>query len=52
MAVEDHPKFPEWKRRLERLFEAKEALKDGSAIQKDVDDALAEYDKIAVELDA
>lgn len=50
MAVEDHPLFPEWKKRLEKLIEAKEAQIEGRASQADVDKAKAEYDEIADEI--
>jgi hypothetical protein len=50
MAVEDHPKFEEWKAALEILIEAKEAQKAGEASQKDVDEAVAAYVKIADEV--
>lgn len=50
MAVEDHPLFPEWKSRLERLIEAKEALKEGRASQAEVDKAFVEYERITEEL--
>ncbi|HVH74506.1 MAG TPA: hypothetical protein VM755_06285 [Stellaceae bacterium] len=50
MAVEDHPFFPVWKKRLEDLLEAKKAQREGRASQQDVDKAQAEYDKIAAEV--
>lgn len=50
MAVEDHPLFPEWKKRLEKLIEVSEAQKKGRASQADVDQAKAEYDQIADEI--
>lgn len=50
MAVEEHPLFPKWKARLERLLETIEAQRDERASQADVDEALAEYNKIAEEL--
>lgn len=52
MAVEDHPLFPEWKKRLDKLIEAKEEQRNGRATQADVDRAQAEYDKIEEEIDA
>ncbi len=50
MAVEDHPKFPEWKAALEKVISAKEASIAGNACQDDVDRALEEYYKIADEI--
>ena len=50
MAVEDHPKFQEWKAALERLIEAVQALKDGDASEADVAKARAAYIKIADEI--
>jgi hypothetical protein len=50
MAVEGHPLFPKWKKRLEKLIEAKKAQREGRATQADVDKAQAEYDKIADEI--
>jgi len=50
MAVEEHPLFPVWKQRLQDLIDATEALRDGRALQRDVDKAKTEYDKIADEV--
>lgn len=50
MAVEEHRLFPVWKKRLEELIDAKDALRKGNASQVDVDKAQAEYDKIADEI--
>jgi outer membrane protein TolC len=52
MAVEDHPKFPEWRAALDLLTEAKEAFSSGKATQAEVDKAQAQYDRISGELDA
>lgn len=50
MAVENHPLFPVWKDRLEKLIETKEAFREGRASQLDVDKAQADYDKISEEI--
>lgn len=50
MAVEDHPLFPTWRDRLEKLIEAYKAFREGRASQADLDEALTEYNKIADEL--
>lgn len=50
MAVEDHPKFAEWKAALNNLIAAKEALRKGHAVQADVDKAYEAYVKIADDL--
>lgn len=50
MAVEDHPKFPEWKKALEGLLAATEAKKAGKAVQADVEKAKKTYFKIADEV--
>lgn len=50
MAVEDHPKFAEWKRALEDLIVAVAAEKEGRATANDVAKARAAYIKIADEI--
>lgn len=50
MAVEDHPKFTEWKKALEDLIEVKQAFKKGHATQADVENALKAYVALADEL--
>jgi hypothetical protein len=50
MAVENHPKFPEWKEALEGLILAKDKFRNGGVSQEAVDAALKAYHKIADEL--
>lgn len=51
MAIEDHPKHPEWLAAQNNLLKAKEDFNLGKATQGDVDKAQAEYDRISAELD-
>jgi hypothetical protein len=50
MFVEDHPKYEDWKARLQALIDAKTAQKEGRASQADVDAARAKYDRIGDEI--
>ena len=50
MAIEDHPKFPQWKKALEKLVSVKEAYDAGNAMQLDLDKARDEFIKIADEI--
>jgi hypothetical protein len=50
VAVEDHPKFAEWRKAQERLIEVREALRRGDARQEDADTLQAEYDRLSREI--
>jgi hypothetical protein len=52
MAVEDHPKFPEFLRALNRWIDARKAFGEGQANKKDVSEAEEAYNKIVDELDS
>lgn len=52
MAVEDHPKFPEFLKALNNWIDARKALRDGQANEKDVKKAEDAYDEVINELDA
>ena len=51
MAVEDHPKFAEWRKAKERLIEVREALRRGDAKQEEADRVQADYDRLSREID-
>jgi hypothetical protein len=51
MALEDHPKFAEWRKAQERLIEVREALRRGDATQRQADAVQAEYDRLSREID-
>lgn len=50
MAVEDNPRYPEWKAALENWQEAIAAQKRGEASKIDVSLAEAEYNRICDEI--
>ena len=52
MAVEDHPKYPEWLKLSEQLIEAIEAKKAGNAVAIDVIKARKAMDRFWDEFDA
>jgi hypothetical protein len=67
MAIEDHPKFPEWSKALDRLTktrdeyacakafatgEALSELGDLQALEAEIWEAMRSYDKISDEIDA
>jgi hypothetical protein len=51
MAVEDHPKFAEWRRAQERLIRVREALRRGDARQEDADELQMQYDRLSRDID-
>ena len=51
MALEDHPKFAEWRRAQERLIRVREALRRGDARQEDADELQMRYDRLSPDID-
>ncbi len=60
MAVEDHPKYPEWRRALERMIDANDQLKalgpsapkeERERLQSRLELAKIAYCQIAIDLD-
>lgn len=51
MAVEDHPKYPEWRQALEDLIDAIAGRKTGKSTSGDVARARKNYFKVADQLD-
>ncbi len=52
MAVEDHPKYPEFLRALNQWIDARKAFREGEAIERDVKEAEKAYNEIIDELDS
>ncbi|MEY3929287.1 MAG: hypothetical protein RLZZ516_997 [Cyanobacteriota bacterium] len=52
MAVENHPKFPEFLQALNNWIDARKGLKEGHATENDVKKAEDAYNEIIDELDA
>jgi hypothetical protein len=52
MAVEDHPKFPEFLQALNNWINARKGLREGLASEMDVKKAEDAYNEIIDELDA
>jgi hypothetical protein len=50
VAIEDHPKFAEWREARERLIGVREALRRGDATQQLADAVQAEYDRLSREI--
>lgn len=50
MAVEDHPKYAQWRQAQDELTAAIEAKKEGKATKDDVERAQQAYDKISEEI--
>jgi hypothetical protein len=50
MALDDHPKFGQWRKAQERLIHVREALRRGDAKQQDVDTVQAECDRLSREI--
>jgi hypothetical protein len=52
MAVEDHPKYPEFLQALNNWIDARKGLREGLANEKDVKKAEDAYNEVINELDA